>query len=63
MTWLETKAWWRSRTVWLGIVTAFIGGIEVLAQGSLLSDEAKAWALVVVGALGIVLRKLTETKI
>lgn len=63
MSWLETKAWWASRTVWVMFVTAVIGGVEVLAQDALLEDEAKSWALVVVGALGIVLRKLTETKI
>ena len=63
MSWLETKAWWASRTVWLGIVTALIGAGEALSDGTLLGPEATAWVLVVVGALGIVLRKLTETKI
>lgn len=53
------KAWLGSRTAWVMALTAVIGGVEVLAQDALLSDEAKAWALVVVGCLGLILRKLT----
>lgn len=53
-----TKAWWASKTVLVMLVTAVIGGVEVLSQDALLGDEAKAWALVAVGCLGIILRKL-----
>jgi hypothetical protein len=40
-----------------------IGVVEVLAKDTILTDEAKAWALVVVGMLTVVLRALTTTAI
>jgi hypothetical protein len=63
MPWLSTKAWERSRLVWLGIISTVIGVIEVVAKDTVLTDEAKAWALVIVGALTVVLRALTTTAI
>jgi len=63
MPWLETKAWWKSRTVWLGVVAALIGAGEMLTDGAILGPEATEWALVAVGCLGIVLRKMTNTAI
>jgi uncharacterized membrane protein YkgB len=63
MPWLSVKAWERSRLVWLGIISTVIGVIEVVAKDTVLTDEAKAWALVVVGVLTVVLRALTTTAI
>jgi hypothetical protein len=63
MPWLSVKAWERSRLVWLGIISTVIGVVEVLAKDTILTDEAKAWALVVVGMLTVVLRALTTTAI
>jgi uncharacterized membrane protein YkgB len=63
MPWLSTKSWERSRLMWLGIISTVIGVVEVVAKDTVLTDEAKAWALVVVGVLTVVLRALTTTEI
>ncbi|MFH0903173.1 MAG: hypothetical protein V2A73_21300 [Pseudomonadota bacterium] len=63
MPWLSAKSWQKSRLVWLGVISTVIGVIEVMAKDAVLTDEAKSWALVVVGILTVVLRVLTDTKI
>jgi hypothetical protein len=61
--WIQIKSWWKSKLIWVGILTAVLGFVEYLSTNALLSDAGKSWALMVVGVLTVVLRWTADTKV
>lgn len=53
------KQWWRSKTIIAGVVAAAIGGLQMYQEGA----DWMAIALAVFGALAVVLRTQTTTKL
>lgn len=58
------KQWWKSKTVWLGILTVLIGILEVLYAWLIAGDfSTSGVVLFISGAMGVVLRFLTTQPI
>ena len=58
MTKLETKKWYQSKTVWMGVLAVAVGVLTGI-QGELSAGAE----ITFFGVMGIVLRALTTTKI
>jgi hypothetical protein len=58
MTKLETKKWYQSKTVWLGILATAVGVITAI-EGQLEAGTT----ITFFGVVNIVLRAFTQTKI
>jgi hypothetical protein len=59
---MEPKIWYKSKTLWVGVVEILIGVLGLVATflgAGVFTPEA--YVLLVVGALTILLRKLTDT--
>jgi len=62
---MQSKAWYESKILWLGVITTLIGALQLVAEflksGNFTPD---AIVLLVVGVLGVVLRVwFTDTTI
>jgi hypothetical protein len=54
------KQWWKSKTVWLGILTVVAGLLDVLYSWIVAGDfSSSGIVLLVSGAVGVLLRFLT----
>jgi len=53
---MEAKAWFSSKTFWMGLGLAAVGGALTYATDS---GEVPSWALSVAGALMVLLRQVT----
>ena len=66
---METKQWFKSKTVWAGIVTAVVGGLAMFGVGQVQGEEEQIVelimqiVLVISGALTIVGRIVAKSKI
>lgn len=61
---METKLWYQSRTMWVGIVEILIGILGIVATFlNVGSYSPESIVLMVVGFLTIILRKLTEVPV
>lgn len=63
---METKKWYQSKTIWMGIVTAVIGAVETICRLFGVDLSTVWWFGIVVfilGACGIYGRVNTTTKI
>lgn len=59
----ETKAWYKSKTMWLGTVVILLGGVETALQGMPIPEPWGGVALSVLGAAIMFLRKISNTPI
>ena len=59
---LPTKAWWKSRTVWLGLLELAVGLLDVAAESGLTDDSADGALLAAAGVLTILFRYLTDRR-
>lgn len=62
---LESKNWWTSRTVWVGVIGllfAVLGAVGVLPEG-LTQEQVLQGVMAVVGVLTIVFRVKADTTI
>jgi hypothetical protein len=57
------KPWWRSRTVWLGLLELAIGLCDLLADSGLTGGSADGALLAAAGALTVLFRYLTDQPI
>lgn len=58
------KQWWKSKTVWLGILTVALGILDVLYAWLVAGDfSTSGVVLLVSGAMGVILRFLTTQPI
>ena len=53
------KAWYRSKTIWVGLAQLAVGLTEFVT-GALEAGEAFSWTLIVSGALHTLLRLVTK---
>ena len=58
----KSKPWWKSKTVWLGIV-ASVAGLSGLPIVAVLPPKAAAYVLTASGIAGVVLRTVTKQPI
>lgn len=63
---METKKWWQSKTVWLGVASTLSGifalSAEFLQEGKL--DSPAGWMLFGVGVMAVIIRVwFTDTPI
>lgn len=54
-----TKAWYESKTVWLGIITTLIGIFSFVEA----SDAGMSISMAAIGILNIILRSISTTSI
>ncbi len=59
---METKKWWTSKTIWVGVVSILTAALLLAAQSPSLEAYAE-WFLLVQGILTIILRVITTTSI
>lgn len=59
------KKWWKSKTVWVNLVTVMAGVVGYVAGHDVIQDNASLVAMMVVmqGGLNVVLRFVTGTPI
>jgi hypothetical protein len=58
---MEAKNWWKSKTVWLGILTVSIGILTAVAEFLARGDfSPSALVLMISGAMGVILRFITD---
>jgi hypothetical protein len=59
------KKWWKSKTVWVNLVTVMAGVVGYVAGHNVIQDNASLVAMMVVmqGGLNVVLRFVTGTPI
>ena len=61
-----TKAWYTSKAIWAGIVTALVGAVQTIGLSfgfDLLSNPIASVVLSVLGVLGVYSRATATTKI
>jgi hypothetical protein len=65
---MDTKPWYKSKTIWSDVVTILIG-IYTMAQGGLAADlghtlpSIPSWVLAILGGIGIYGRATADTTI
>lgn len=57
---LSAKPWWRSLTVWLGLLELAVGLLDVAAESGLTGDSVDGVLLTVAGVLTVLFRFLTR---
>ena len=60
---METKAWYKSKTIWMGMITALVAALvqfQVVLENA---DGVPSWLLGIVGAAIILLRMVTKQPI
>ena len=58
---VQAKAWWQSKTIWLGIVQFLLGLAELITTTPILQgSEIAAIAVTVSGVLTFIFRFMTE---
>lgn len=59
---METKKWYKSKTMWVGVLTVVAGAGPLLGQWTaVISPTTYAAGLTVVGLANVVLRAVTKT--
>jgi hypothetical protein len=59
----SSKPWWRSRTVWLGLLELAVGLLDVTAESGLTDESADGALLAAAGILTVLFRYLTDRPI
>jgi len=61
---METKVWWKSKTIWLGIIEVLLGVLGAVATFLQLGVYTpEAYVILTIGIVTIILRKVTEVPI
>jgi hypothetical protein len=60
---LNSKPWWKSRTIWLGFLELGIGLLDVLADSDFTGESTDGALLTAAGTLTLLLRYLTHQPI
>ena len=60
---VTVKPWWKSKTMWAGILIALAGAGDALAGSAVLDSTTADLVITAAGILKIILRKLTSQPI
>lgn len=55
------KQWWKSKTMWMGFATSFVGLIMATAETAPMDPQTGGIVLAVLGGIQMVLRTVTST--
>lgn len=60
---VEVKPWWKSKTLWAGILIALAGAGDALAGSAVLDSTTADLVVTAIGIVKIILRKFTTAPI